>query len=353
MLCPESSNATAEPEKNNSNVVPSLAATPSPQALVHSPLSEVFLSLLLTVTAREYPAPADRVMLPDCITNVSECNSAIVATNSVAEDASHSDQSVNTRNWRRSISSRNNRNSLISIDSEYKSDSLGNMTQFNDTTFLGQIGLRTNSDSGTTVGQFDGRNRTVTGHSVRSKRQSRIAMKTGSNIIGDDSSAKNELQLRTRKFIASNKSTNYFWNLWKSVITQGNSIFSGVHNVRGRSGIQDRVLLRGAVSVDDILVQNRGKRATQDDNGTTMTEENPVSEPAHHSDATSLDANGDREPEQCFAPEYIVYTWVLCLVALATALKLYYLVKTTLASAMVTVFTTLILVAYKEVFDKE
>jgi adenylate cyclase 8 len=84
-----------------------------------------------------------------------------------------------------------------------------------------------------------------------------------------------------------------------------------------------------------------------------MTEESPVSEPGFHSDAISLNTNGDRGPEQCFAPEYIVYTWVLCLVALATALKLYYLVKTTLASAMVTIFTTLILVAYKEVFDEE
>jgi hypothetical protein len=247
------------------------------------------------------------------------------------------------------------------------------MTQLNDTTFLGQVGLRTNSDSGTTVGEFDGRNRTVWNHypthdmldamnrthghvmehSVRSKRQSSTAMKSDINIIGDDSSANNEMQLRTRKFRASNKSTNYFGNLWKSLIAQDNNVFSRVHSVKDRSGIQDRVLLHSAASVNDILIQKRGKRGTKDDNGTTMTEENSVLEPAHHSDATSLDTNGDREPQQCFAPEYIVYTWVLCLVALATALKLYYLVKTTLASAMVTVFTTLILVAYKEVFDKE
>jgi hypothetical protein len=294
----------------------------------------------------------------------------------MAGDASHSDQSVNTRNWRRSVSSLNNRNNVISnrkIVSDYNSDSLGKMTQLNDTTFLGQVGLRTNSDSGTTVGKFDGRNRTawnhyptrdmgdgtnrthahVMKHSVRNKRQSRIAMKSDINIIGDDSSARNEMKLSTHKFIASNKNTDYFGNLWKSLIAQDNNIFSRVHNVGDRGGIQDRVLLRSAVGVNDILVQKRGKRATEDDNSTTMTEENSVSEPGLHSDATSLDTNGDREPEQCFAPEYIVYTWVLCLVALATALKLYYLVKTTLASAMVTIFTTLILVAYKEVFDKE
>jgi hypothetical protein len=257
--------------------------------------------------------------------------------------------------------------------SEYKSDSLGNMTQLNDNNFLGQVGLRTNSDSGTTVGQFDGRKGTVWNHypthdvgdgtnrtrshvverSVHTKRQSRIVMKSDINTIGDDSSAKNEMELRTHKFIASSKNTNYFGNLWKSLIEHDNNIFSRVHNVRNRGGIQDRAFLHSATTVNNILVQKRGKRATEDDNGTTMTEENSVSEPALHSDASSLDTDGDREPEQCFAPEYIVYTWVLCLVALATALKLYYLVKTTLASAMVTVFTTLILVAYKEVFDKE
>jgi hypothetical protein len=252
------------------------------------------------------------------------------------------------------------------IVSEYNSDSLGNMTQLNDDNFLGQVGLRTNSDSGSrnrtvwnhypTHDMGDGANRTrahVMEHSVRTKRQSRSVVKSDINIIGDDSSAKDETKFRTRKFIASSKNTNYFGNLWKSLIAQDNNIFSRVHNVRNRGGIQDRVLLHSATSVNDILAQKRGKRATEDDNGTTMTEENSVSEPALHSDATSLDTNGDREPEQCFAPEYIVYTWVLCLVALATALKLYYLVKTTLASAMVTVFTTLILVAYKEVFDKE
>ena len=62
-------------------------------------------------------------------------------------------------------------------------------------------------------------------------------------------------------------------------------------------------------------------------------------------------SSGTEYEEYCQAPEYIVYTWVLCLVALATALKLYYLVKTILAIVMVSVFTTLILVAYQDIFD--
>lgn len=59
------------------------------------------------------------------------------------------------------------------------------------------------------------------------------------------------------------------------------------------------------------------------------------------------------EPENvkvCDHPEYIVFTWVLCLIALATALKLYYLIKTFLAIIMVAVYTILILVFFENVF---
>ncbi|XP_063224161.1 adenylyl cyclase 78C [Bacillus rossius redtenbacheri] len=53
----------------------------------------------------------------------------------------------------------------------------------------------------------------------------------------------------------------------------------------------------------------------------------------------------------CLRPEYIVFTWVLCLVALATSLKLYYLVKTALAATMVSSFSVLIVYAYPVVFS--
>lgn len=62
----------------------------------------------------------------------------------------------------------------------------------------------------------------------------------------------------------------------------------------------------------------------------------------------------DKEKEMvyvCMHAGYIVFTWVLCLIALATALKLYYLIKTFLAVVMVTVYAVLILVPYKEVFN--
>ncbi|KAF2879864.1 hypothetical protein ILUMI_26321 [Ignelater luminosus] len=54
---------------------------------------------------------------------------------------------------------------------------------------------------------------------------------------------------------------------------------------------------------------------------------------------------------KCSYPEYVVFCWVLCLIALATALKLYYLIKTFLAVLMVASYTFLILVPYDPVFN--
>lgn len=56
--------------------------------------------------------------------------------------------------------------------------------------------------------------------------------------------------------------------------------------------------------------------------------------------------------DSCVHPEYLVFTWVLCLIALATTLKLYFLVKTFLASVMVAVYTGLTSLAYPQVFTQ-
>ncbi|XP_014274683.1 adenylyl cyclase 78C isoform X2 [Halyomorpha halys] len=55
----------------------------------------------------------------------------------------------------------------------------------------------------------------------------------------------------------------------------------------------------------------------------------------------------------CIHVEYMVFTWVLCLIALATTLKVYFLVKTALALVMVGSFATLIVVLYPEVFRQK
>lgn len=58
------------------------------------------------------------------------------------------------------------------------------------------------------------------------------------------------------------------------------------------------------------------------------------------------------ESNDCVHPEYLVFTWVLCLIALATTLKLYFLVKTFLASIMVAVYTGLTSLIYPQVFSQ-
>ncbi|XP_044001211.1 adenylyl cyclase 78C isoform X1 [Aphidius gifuensis] len=52
----------------------------------------------------------------------------------------------------------------------------------------------------------------------------------------------------------------------------------------------------------------------------------------------------------CLQPEYIVFTWILCLIALASALKLYYIVKTALASIIVLMYAIIILIGRQDIF---
>lgn len=64
----------------------------------------------------------------------------------------------------------------------------------------------------------------------------------------------------------------------------------------------------------------------------------------------SLLIEEDAHDRSCLRPEYIVFTWILCLIALASALKLYYLVKTGLATIIVMMYAILILVGCKNLF---
>lgn len=77
----------------------------------------------------------------------------------------------------------------------------------------------------------------------------------------------------------------------------------------------------------------RQKRSVGDDSRTNITSPENIRMPS------------------CPHPEYIVFTWILCLIALATALKLYYLIKLFLAVVMLIVYTVLILLPYAEVFE--
>lgn len=51
---------------------------------------------------------------------------------------------------------------------------------------------------------------------------------------------------------------------------------------------------------------------------------------------------------ECYNPEYVVLTWILCLVALTSIVKLYYLIKSGLATVIVAMFLGLLLYEYDD-----
>ncbi|XP_065361143.1 adenylyl cyclase 78C isoform X1 [Calliphora vicina] len=68
---------------------------------------------------------------------------------------------------------------------------------------------------------------------------------------------------------------------------------------------------------------------------------------------TDLMLRNEYYSPDCAHPEYIVFTWILCLVSLATALKLYYLVKVIMAICMVAFYTTLIQSVFPLIYPKD
>ncbi|KAJ8733728.1 hypothetical protein PYW07_014279 [Mythimna separata] len=53
------------------------------------------------------------------------------------------------------------------------------------------------------------------------------------------------------------------------------------------------------------------------------------------------------EPAECHRPEYVVFTWVLCLIANTSVFKLYFLIKALLATINVVIYCALIIHYYK------
>ncbi|XP_034239049.1 adenylyl cyclase 78C-like [Thrips palmi] len=75
----------------------------------------------------------------------------------------------------------------------------------------------------------------------------------------------------------------------------------------------------------------------------------PVAVPTAAYDSTTTQADAGMM-EGCSTPEYSVYTWVVCLVAVATCLKLYFMVKMALASVFVLSHSVLILCLFPYVY---
>ncbi|KAF9824460.1 hypothetical protein SFRURICE_002521, partial [Spodoptera frugiperda] len=57
--------------------------------------------------------------------------------------------------------------------------------------------------------------------------------------------------------------------------------------------------------------------------------------------------NTVKDPVECYRPEYVVFTWVLCLVALTSVLKLYFIIKTILAIVNVVMYCIILVGYYK------
>ncbi|XP_072935592.1 adenylyl cyclase 78C [Epargyreus clarus] len=62
--------------------------------------------------------------------------------------------------------------------------------------------------------------------------------------------------------------------------------------------------------------------------------------------ANSTQSSDKEKYEECYKPEYVVFTWILCLVALTTILKVYYLIKTFIAVINVLMYSALLLKYY-------
>ena len=54
----------------------------------------------------------------------------------------------------------------------------------------------------------------------------------------------------------------------------------------------------------------------------------------------------------CLLPQYHIFTWILAMMALASFLKLHYLIKTAMLVVVVTVYTTLMMVAFPGLFSQ-
>lgn len=135
-------------------------------------------------------------------------------------------------------------------------------------------------------------------------------------------------------------------NLLPSIVTNASGVASSITNntSNSSSSVSDSRVKRSVDNAFDyfhVKLFGPSKRAVSDRNVSTIsTSDNNIS----YSSVLTV------AYEECPHPEYIVFTWVLCLVALATALKLYYLIKLFLALVMVGVYASLIIGPYNFVF---
>lgn len=129
-----------------------------------------------------------------------------------------------------------------------------------------------------------------------------------------------------------------------------------VRDVSSANSILNELLRRRNVNKSHGATANRQLDGQLDEDGVAYTTDLPIGEAEEDGvnaavddeDATATDPSFDT----CSHPEYLVFSWVLCLIALATALKLYYIIKTMMAFSMVVSYALLILGIFPDVFRR-
>lgn len=126
-----------------------------------------------------------------------------------------------------------------------------------------------------------------------------------------------------------------------------NSTNSKPHNASKLQQFMPNELNNIRAEIIDKVNKSFDKTALKSENGNENAEDSNYT--------FSIDTGNNRYSmnriESCSHPEYLVFTWVLCLIALATGLKLYYLVKTFMATIMVCCYAVLISIVFPQVFE--
>lgn len=155
-----------------------------------------------------------------------------------------------------------------------------------------------------------------------------------------------------------NLTTNINQNITVNLINQSTD---KNNNLMNKSTNEKKKSTKESLIPENLLIFNRQRYEKNhiEPNNTQLLEHLKMEETKNHLNLlkyfgvknTRQEAEDTNEGyRECIFPEYIVFTWVLCLIALATGLKLYYLVKTFMAFIMVICYALLILVAFPDVF---
>lgn len=204
-----------------------------------------------------------------------------------------------------------------------------------------------NNKTNTILGELNGSEMTVIGENVRPKRfveetEEAIIKEVENNKINAIAEGKEDVRVGTEIIINNATESkelkiniSYPQNNINAIITDSDNNIRVSHSKVGET-------ISSIIANTRSFYWGRKQAQTKDTNSTNETDVEDLTEVLR----------SDLMIDYCFHPEYVVFTWIMCLVALTTTLRLYYLVKTFLAVILVTVFSLLITVAFPELFSE-